>query len=221
MGLLGGLLGGWQQARDYKGKARLAQARGRAQRSEAYAKATAAEVAARQNAQLAGLNLQRLRSNQQQQLGAVRVSRAGAGFDLSSGSGGAAEDALRRAGNLQVADAALGSSVEQLNAFNQAVGLRRQGDAAMRAAEAEAEQFRVAARATRQGMLVAAIPAVAGAVAGGLSGGFGGAFNGANAGFSMGAAVNPFLSQYADKDWEQTLLGLLRGSDNVYMPGFK
>jgi len=208
MGLLGGLIGGWHQASAYDAKKREAQARGRAERAAAYAKATAREVASRQNARLDALNMMRLRGQEAEAVGAVRNARGAAGFDMGSGSGGAAEAAVHAQAQEAVSDAALSSSIGQTNAFNEAVGLRRMGDAAQRAADAEAEQYRAMAKGTRRGMWVGGTLGVAGAVAGGFAGGVAGALQGADAGWSMGTFANPFMSKYSDEGWESTLADL-------------
>lgn len=208
MGLLGGLLGGWSQASAYDAKKREAQARGRAEKAAAYAKATAREVAARSNARLDALNMMRLRGQEAEAAGAARNARGGAGFDMGSGSGGAAEAAVHAQAQEAVADASLSSSIGQENAFNEAVGLRRMGDAAQRAADAEAEQYRAMAKGTRRGMWAAGTLGVAGGIAGGLAGGLAGALQGGDAGWSMGAFANPFLSKYSDEGWERTLADL-------------
>lgn len=220
MGLLGGLIGGWSQASAYDAKKREAQARGRAEKSAAYAKATAREVASRQNARLDALNMMRLREQESEAAGAVRSARGAAGFDMSSGSGGAAEAVVHEQAQEAVNDAALSSSIGQMNAFNEAVGLRRMGDAAQRSADAEAAQYRAMAKGTRRGMWVSGTLGLIGGAARGImdgtfetigrgTGSFmdgaGRAWQGANAAFSMGASVNPFMAKYSDAGWESTL----------------
>lgn len=61
------------------------------------------------------------------------------------------------------------SSTGSINAVNQAIGLRRQGDEAMRAAEAEAAQYRSMARGTRMGMWLSGAGSLVGAIDGGLN----------------------------------------------------
>ena len=214
MGLLDGLLGGVSQMRDYNLKARLAMSQGLAQKNAAYAQATQIERAAYGQARLANLNMMRMRSNQRQAEGAVRAQRAGSGFDQSTGTGTQAEDAVRRAADMQVSDAALSSSIAQGQARDEAISYRRQGDAAMRAAEAEADQYRRALRSTRSGMWAAGVSSVFSGLSGGLM-----AYNaggdarqvglsvgqGLDAGFSMGSAFNPFMAKYASKGWQNTI----------------
>lgn len=127
------------------------------------------------------------------------------------------------------------SSTGSVNAVNQAIGLRRQGDEAMRAAEAEAAQYRSMARGTRMGMWLSSAGALAGAIDGGLdayndarewnerpdvqSGEVKpasvwkdttmGTMNGMGWGSSAANAFNPYMSSFTSQGWEKSFLKAL------------
>ena len=82
----------------------------------------------------------------------------------------AVSDAVRRAYDMRVGDMATAASVGQSNAVNQAIGMRRSGDEAMRGAEAEAAQYRRMAKATRSQLMITGAGSLLQAAVGGLGG---------------------------------------------------
>ena len=135
----------------------------------------------------------------------------------------------------RISDMAHESSTGSINAVNQAIGLRRQGDEAMRAAEAEAAQYRSMARGTRMGMWLSGAGSLVGAIDGGLnayddavewnerpdvqSGEVKpagvwkdttiGAMNGMGWGSSAANAFNPYMSSFTSQGWEKSFLKAL------------
>lgn len=221
MGLLGGLIGSSGKASEYRQKAAVARAKGKAERQALYAQGTAVEEAGKRNAALERMNMTRLASAGEEAVGKARATAAGSGFDIDSGTGGRMEEETSAAVASKMADAALSSSVSQANALETALGYRRQGDAVLRAAESEAKQYELAAKSVKQGAWFSTALSAVGAVAGAFIGGPEGAIQGANLGWDLGASQNPFLGDTVDgKEFSSGLSGLVgKAQSNKRMTG--
>lgn len=149
------------QARSYDHMKRMSLIQGLAAQKAAYSQADAVERTAKKNARLDADAMATMQGNKKRAEGAARAM-AGASGTMSSGSGRALEQSVSKNYEQKIADAALSSSIEQENAINAAIGLRKQGDDNRRAAEAEAAQYRAAAKATRTGMWFSAAGGILG-----------------------------------------------------------
>ncbi|MBR3925544.1 MAG: hypothetical protein IKJ58_02135 [Akkermansia sp.] len=236
MGFISPIIGGISEARQYSTQKKMALANGQAQKNAAYAQATASEQASKAQLQVTAENLARMAGNRRREKGAARNANAATGF-TSEGSGSTAEAITDKVHAQAMADLARSGSTESLNAFDQQVAARRQGDMAMRAAEIEAQQYAAMAKASRTGAFISALGAVAGGVYGGIDGylradefnkdnadaikagtvkkaslfdfSVRGAMQGGDAGGGLLAATNPFTAAYAGQSWQRNLNGYL------------
>ena len=235
MGAISAVTGGLAQAGQYSVKKEQARTNGIAQKNAAYAQATATEQAAKANLRTVAENLARMAGNRRRDMGAARTANAASGF-TSDGSGSKAEEVANKVHTQAMADMARSGSTASMDAADAAIAHRRQGDAAMRAAEIEAQQYAAMAKSTRTGAFMSAVGGVIGAVGGAVSGyGQAAAFNeanasaiaagevqkanvwqnaavggvyGADAGAGLLASSNPFTAAYAGDTWQRNLLGL-------------
>lgn len=168
MGFINSMLSSDVTASGYDARKKQTLAHGQAAKNRAYSQATGMEQAARANALTEGANMMTMRGNQRRAVGSARAQAAGSGF-TSEGTGAATADAVSSLYEKRISDMAYKSSTGSLNAVNQAIGLRRQGDEYMRAAEAEAAQYRSMAKGVRTGMWISGLGATAGAIKGGIS----------------------------------------------------
>lgn len=167
MGFINSMLSADITASGYDAKKKQTLAHGQAAKNRAYSQATGVEQAARANALTEGANMMTMRGNQRRVVGSARAQAAGSGF-TSEGTGAATADAVSSLYEKRISDMAYESSTGSLNAVNQAIGMRRQGDEYMRAAEAEAAQYRSMAKGVRTGMWISGLGATAGSINDGI-----------------------------------------------------
>lgn len=168
MGFAQSLLSAGATASGYDARKKQTLAHGQVAKNRAYSQANGVEQAARANALVEGANMMTMRGNQRRAVGGARAQAAGSGF-TSKGTGAATADAVSSLYEKQISDMAYESSTGSINTVNQAIGLRRQGNEYMRAAAAEAAQYRSMAKGVRTGMWISGLGATAGAVKGGIS----------------------------------------------------
>ena len=242
MGAISAVTGGLAQAGQYRVKREQALANGLAQKNAAYAQATATEQAAKANLRTVAENMARMAGNRRRDMGAARNANAASGF-TSDGSGSKAEEVANKVHTQAMADMARSGSTASMDAADAAIGQRRQGDMALRAAEIEAQQYAAMAKASRTGAFMSAVGGVIGAAGGAINGyGRAEAFNkaheaaiasgdvkaaslwqnaavggvyGADGGAGLLASANPFTAAYAGETWQRNLLGLFE-KDNVF-----
>lgn len=226
MGFVQSVMGAVSQGGQYDAAKRMRLVEGEAARAAAESAATAKGEAGRRQLAVVAENVARAAGNRRRDMGAARNAAAGSGF-TSEGSGGKAEEVVGRVHGLQMADLARAGSEGSLQVFNEQVALRRQGEAALRAAEVEARQLGAMARASRTGAwfnalggvvggAVGAYQGVDGAFAAGkvsdgdlLSAGLGGFVYGADGGSGLMASGNPFTAHLVSKGWDRSLMGML------------
>lgn len=234
MGFVSNMLSASMTASGYDARKKQTLAHGQAAKNHAYSQATGVEQAARANALIEGANMMTMRGNQRRAVGAARAQAAGSGF-TSEGTGAATADAVGSVYEKQISDMAYSSSTGSLNAVNQAIGLRRQGDEYMRAAKAEAEQYRSMARGVRTGMWVSGVGGAVGGITGGVQAYNDarewnerpevqsgkeqpvsvwkdttmGSLNGMDWGSSAANAFNPYMSSFTSRGWEKNFLKAL------------
>ena len=172
MGFVSNILGMTAQASEYDHAKRQTLIQGLAEKNKNYAQATETRRAAEASARMAGLSMMQMQGNKRREEGEARAAQALKG-GTSEGSGNAMVEGVSKQHESAIANAALGESVNQHNALNEAIVHERRGDEAMRAAKAEAEQYRLAAQATRTGAWISAATGLAEAVAGGVTGAMG------------------------------------------------
>lgn len=234
MGFMNSVLSAGVTASGYDARKKQTLAHGQAAKNRSYSQAAGVEQAARANALVEGANMMTMRGNQRRAVGSARAQAAGNGF-TSEGTGAATADAVNSLYEKRISDMAYESSTGSLNAENQAIGLRRQGDEYMRTAEAEAAQYRSMAKGTRTGMWLSGAGALAGAVYGGMNS-YGdaqewnespdvqsgkenpvsvwrdstiGTLNGMDWGSSATNAFNPYMSFFTSQGWEKNFLKAL------------
>lgn len=182
LALLGSLMGGLGRARQYSAQAnaygqqaRLTRIRGEAARGAAEGEANSIEEADRANRYLRGMQQRQARGQETREVSAARNAHSGTNTSVEAGA--QMEDRVREAWDAQVENMATSSSVQTANAMERALSTRRQGESAARWAEveamgydAQAEQYRGLAKATRRSAQVGFIGGLVGAVGGGISG---------------------------------------------------
>ncbi len=216
MGLINNIFGSINAARGIEGQADLARIEGQRQRDNAYRQADATEREAKLNAELAALQARQTRSQQTAAAGQARNARSAAGFDMSSGSGAAAEQAVHAAYDSQIANMALSSSIQQGNALNAATTARHSGDVSALSANLTADNMDAQAKAMRTSSWFSAAGALTGMLSGGLSSASQGgdwrqitasSLSGANTMSSAANAFNPLSSQFVTQGWDQKFMG--------------
>lgn len=166
MGFAQSLVGGYGAASQYDAQKRQALIAGEAQRNAAYAKASASERASKQQLHLVGENMARMAGNKRREAAQARTESVASGFALE-GSVNKREDLVNKAYDAAMDDMARSGSVASMNALDEQIALRRGGDAAMQAAEAQAAQYRAMAKATRTGAFMSAMGGLIGAAGSG------------------------------------------------------
>lgn len=237
MGFAQQVLGARATASGYDARKRQVLIEGEAARNAAYAQATASEQVSKKHLRQVGEDMARVAGNKRRAEGAARAAAAGGGWVQGVGAGDAAEGLVGRGFEQRLADMARSGSVESMNALNDQVGLRRQGDGELRRAQSAAEQFRAMAKLTRTGAWLGALGGVVGSAVGAVRGvgaaegynarnaadiasgakeaaslwdaGVGGALRGGNGGAGFLMAGNPFTVGAAGDGWQKDLLGLL------------
>lgn len=241
MGFISSFIGGLYQGEMYSVKKRMSLANGQAQKNAFYAKATASEQASKAQLQVTAENLARMAGNRRREKGTARNANAATGF-TSAGSGQTGEGIVNKVHAQAMADAARSGSNASMNALDEQVAARRQGDMAMRAAQIEADQYAAMAKMSRTGAFISAVGGVIGGVAGGIDGwgraadfneankaaieagevnaqnrwgsALWGSVNGSDAGGGLLASTNPFTAPLAGRGWDEKLLGML-GVGNI------
>lgn len=218
MGFAQTVIGGYAKASEYDAAKRQALIQGEMQKNAAYAKATASEQASKKNLHQVGENMARVAGNKRRDMAASRTASVASGFALE-GSADKREDLVARAYDEAMADMARSGSVASMNALDAQIALRRGGDAAMRAAEIQAAQYRTLARTTRTASFLSAVGGAIGAAGGAYNAAqttgagwqqiVGGGIQGGNAGAGVVAAFNPTISDLAPKDWDKYYLDML------------
>lgn len=216
MGFAQTVIGGYSRASQYDAKKRQTLIQGEAQRNAAYAKATSSEQASKKQLHQVGENMARMAGNKRREAAGARTAAVASGFALE-GSANRNEEVMRRSYDDAMADMARSGSVASMNALNEQIALRRGGDAAMRAAEIEARQYRAMASATRTGAFMSAVGGAVGAAGGMASAGdnatwqqmVGHGILGGTAGAGLMAAFDPFVADLAPNDWDKYYLDML------------
>ncbi|MBT9449998.1 hypothetical protein ICN84_07910 [Akkermansia glycaniphila] len=138
---MGSIIGNFGAAKNYKTQANVATAQGRAQQAAYGHKAGNLESEARSDTDIAAMNMERQRANQNAATGAARVARGASGF-TDAGSGMQAEISAADAFERAISDMALSNAISDSNKRYAAETMRYQGGLAMQAAEDQATQFR-------------------------------------------------------------------------------
>lgn len=226
MGFAQSVTGPLGQASQYDAMKRQTLIRGEAKKQQAYAAATAKEEAAKQQLHVVGENMARTAGNKRRDVGKARAAAASNGF-VQEGSNTKVEEMVQQAYSQQMADMARSGSQASMNALNEQIALRRGGDAALTAAQAEAEQYRALAKASRTAAWMNAAGGIIGAAGGAVKAGaamdgpmsawgqdewgkvIGGGIYGADAGSGLMTAFNPFTAQYASETWDRNFMDLM------------
>lgn len=226
MGFINSVMGAAAAGGAYDAQKRRVLVEGEAARAAAESAATAKGVASKRELHVVAENMARAAGNKRRDMASARVAGMGSGF-TGEGSGGAAEQAVGRAYDLNMADMARAGSERSMQALHEQVALQRRGAEAVRAAEAEARQLSAMAKASRTGAWFNALGGVAGGVVGayqGLEGAFaegnvsdanlksavmGGFVSGSDGGSGLMASANPFTAQFAGDGWDKRFMGLL------------
>lgn len=193
------------QSRIATAQAELSRVTGSAQKTKAYADATATEEASKRNNAIAAQQLLQAREKQNEAAGAAETAAASSGFDVGSGSGKNPRAQAVHEFDQMINNMSQSNSISTINAFQRATDLRREGESAVRMAEIEAigyegqaAAYKQMERATNRGMVAGAIGSLVGGVAGGVFGGAMGAAAGANMGWNVTATFNPYTAQFTN-----------------------
>lgn len=217
MGFIQSTIGGYAKASEYDAKKNAARIKGISAKNVAYAKATASEQASKKQLHQVGDNMARAAGNKRREMAGARAASAASGF-APGGSAAKQEELVARAYDVAMSDMARSGSVASMNALNEQIALRRGGDAALRAANVEARQYRALASQTRTGAFMGAVGGAIGAIGGaaGAAAGGGGwaqiagsAIQGANSGSDVMNAFNPFMSDFVEENWQDRYLSML------------
>ena len=186
---MGSITGNFNAAKNYKTQANVTTAQGRAQQAAYDHKAGNLESEARSDTDIAAMNMERMRGNQNAAAGTARVARGASGF-TDAGSGVLAEiataDVLERA----IADMSLSNAISDSNKRHAAEMMRYQGGLAMQAAEDQATQFRrLGKSAQNAGWGELGITAATAAIGGAVGAGAAGAGAGTGSGFNLAQAA--------------------------------
>ena len=149
------------QSKLFGNQARIEKINARTARNRADAQASAIEHTAARNQELAARNLTALRHNQRQEEGALRTARDQVMFE-ESGTGGASQRDLQLALDAEIDNYAMSASIATVNAWQQAVDTRRQGEITAATHEAQAQQYAMAAEETRRSANFSLIGGIAG-----------------------------------------------------------
>lgn len=170
MGMISNIWGMTKQAREYDHEKNMRLIEGMAARNRGYSEARAIMREAAENARKAGVAMMEARGDQRRAVGAARAVQAATGT-MSSGSGGTLARNAYEAGEQEVTNMAINQSQRMANSINASIATAREGEAKKRAADAEAEQYRLMAKATRTGAWISAGTGILSGVAGMIEGG--------------------------------------------------
>ena len=168
-------------------------------RNQAAAQSHAIKKTAKDNQLLAAQNLMTAQTNKRHAEAEARTAMGYSGFDTGEGTGSQALLNLQQQLDAEIANMEQAASINMLNAWQTATDAQRQGEIEARAQEAQAEQYSLAAKASRTaanlGLIAGGINAAIGAYQGYQSsnGDLGAAFSAASqAGYSGFHFVNSF-----------------------------
>ncbi|MBR5887992.1 MAG: hypothetical protein IKZ07_07280 [Akkermansia sp.] len=157
------------QAKSYKHQARLHTINAKAATQQANAQADLIELQGQQQMEIANRNLRTARENQRQETATARTLQATSGF-TSEGTGSSLARQTQQALDAEIANMEISASIASHNAWQTARDTIKQGRIAAMQHEAQAEQYNIAAKATRESMLytglAGAVSAIGGAAAG-------------------------------------------------------
>lgn len=170
MGMIGNIWGATRQASEYDHEKNMRLIEGVAARNRAYSEARGIMREAAQNARKAGVAMMEARGDERRAVGAARAVQGATGV-MSSGSGGSMERNAIAAGEQEIANMALNQSQRMENSINAGIATVQEGEAKKRAADAEAAQYRLMAKATRTGAWISAATGLVSGIAGMFEGG--------------------------------------------------
>lgn len=157
------------QAKSYKHKARLHELNAKAATTQANAQAALIELQGQQQMEIANRNLRTARENQRRETGEARVLDATSGF-TTEGSGSTRARLAQQALDAEIANMEISASIASHNAWQTARDTIKQGRVTALQHQAQAEQYNIAAKATRTSMLYTGLSGALGAIAGGIAG---------------------------------------------------
>lgn len=150
------------QAKSYKHQGKLHSLNARAARTHANAQAALIEFAGQQQQEIANRNLRTARENQRSAIGTARSIDAASGF-TSQGTGNTHARQAQLALDAEIENMALSASIASHNAWQTARDTIKQGKVTALQHQAQAEQYYLAAKATRESMLYTGIAGAIGA----------------------------------------------------------
>lgn len=171
LGFISSLQSMRQQAKSYKHQARLHKIAAASALKQANAQAALIELQGQQNQEIANRNLRTARENQRKDVSTARTIQATSGF-TSEGSGSSRARQVQAALDAEIANMELSASIASHNAWQTARDTIKQGRVTAMQAEAQAEQYNIAAKATRTSMLYTGISGANGAAVGAVAQGY-------------------------------------------------
>ena len=126
-------------------------------RNRAAAQATALQKAAQDNQLLAAENLTTAQSNKRAAEATLRTSQVYSGFDTGKDSGTQAMANLQQQLDAEIANMERAASINLLNSWQKATDIRSQAELEAYAQEAQANQYAMAAKYSRQGSFLSLV----------------------------------------------------------------
>lgn len=157
------------QAKSFKHQATLHNIAATAATTQANAQAALIQFQSNQQQEIANRNLRTARENQRAAEGTARTHDAASGF-TTAGTGNTHARRAKLEADAAIQNMALSASIASHNAWQRATDTIRQGRVTAMQHEAQAEQYHLASKATRDSMLWTGISAAAGAAVGGIAG---------------------------------------------------
>lgn len=153
------------QAKSYKHQATLHNIAATAATTQANAQAALIQLQSNQQQEIANRNLRTARENQRAAEGTARTHDAASGF-TTAGTGNTHARRAKLEADAAIQNMALSASIASHNAWQRATDTIRQGRVTALQHEAQAEQYHLAAKATRDSMLYTGIAGTLGAIGG-------------------------------------------------------
>lgn len=153
------------QAKSFKHQATLHNIAATAATTQANAQAALIQFQSNQQQEIANRNLRTARENQRAAEGTARTHDAASGF-TTAGTGNTHARRAKLEADAAIQNMALSASIASHNAWQRATDTIRQGRVTALQHEAQAEQYTIASKATRDSMLYTGIAGTLGAIGG-------------------------------------------------------
>ncbi len=162
------------QSKQYKAQEKVLRNNAKGVRNRAASQAQSIRQTAQDNQLIATENLMTAQSNKRHKEAQARTAMGYSGFDTGEGTGGQALANLQQQLDAEIANMEQAASINLLNAWQSSIDTQRQGEIEARSLDAQADQYKLAAKSIRKtanlGLIAGAINSLAGAFSGYKSG---------------------------------------------------